>query len=144
MKIDRIEYHRTYNLGNYCSEKIALEASFDQDTETLSEVFIQLKSSCDTLHRQNNPQLYPIGLEKTPASFESKTGIPYIYNSSQEPMFSTPTEEKIPPEKQEQNIISEIQKSNNKEELEALQLISNHSVKTKGEYKKRKKQLNII
>lgn len=58
MKIINIKYGKTYSLGNFCSERIDLEASIDSGTEDVYECLEKLKDTCDTYHKCNNPQLY--------------------------------------------------------------------------------------
>lgn len=57
MKITNVKYGRTYSLGNFCSERIDLEASVDTDTEDIYECLEKLKDTCNTYHKANNPQL---------------------------------------------------------------------------------------
>ncbi len=57
MKITKVQYGKTYSLGNYCSERIDLEASIDED-ETVTGVIGVLKKMCDAEHKANNPHLY--------------------------------------------------------------------------------------
>lgn len=58
MKITTIKFGKTYSLGNFCSERIDLEASIDSGTEDVYECLEKLKDTCDTYHKANNPQLY--------------------------------------------------------------------------------------
>ena len=58
MKIEKVSYGKTYSLGNYCSERIDLEASIDEDKESCIEAVNQLRHYCDGIHKQNNPKLY--------------------------------------------------------------------------------------
>jgi hypothetical protein len=57
MKITKVQYGKTYSLGNYCSERIDLEATLDErDLEC--DVIGFLKDKCDEIHKKNNPHLY--------------------------------------------------------------------------------------
>ena len=58
MKITKVQYGKTYSLGNYCSERIDLEASVDEEEETVTGVIADLKKMCDAEHKANNPHLY--------------------------------------------------------------------------------------
>ena len=58
MKITKVNYGKTYSLGNYCSERIDLEASIDETQESVTDAVFQLREYCDQLHKKNNPQLY--------------------------------------------------------------------------------------
>lgn len=56
MKLTLVTYAKTFNLGNYCSEKIGLEASID-DSESPESALAILKEIVTKFHEQNNPQL---------------------------------------------------------------------------------------
>lgn len=58
MTITKVSYGKTYALGNYCSERIDLEASIDEDTESAADAIYQLRHYCDEIHKKNNPHLY--------------------------------------------------------------------------------------
>lgn len=57
MKITKMQYGKTYSLGNYCSERIDLEASVDE-SDILDDVAAILKMNCDEIHKAGNPHLY--------------------------------------------------------------------------------------
>lgn len=58
MIITKVQYGKTYSLGNYCSERIDLEASIDESSESVTDAVFQLREYCDQLHKTNNPHLY--------------------------------------------------------------------------------------
>ena len=57
MQIIKVSYGKTFSLGNYCSERIDLEATVDAG-DTVSGVIMNLKNICDHEHKINNPHLY--------------------------------------------------------------------------------------
>lgn len=57
MNITKVNYGKTFSLGNYCSERIDLEASIDEG-EDIELVFAQLKKQVSDIHKFNNPHLY--------------------------------------------------------------------------------------
>ena len=56
MKIDRINYQKTFNLGNYTSERIGVEAEVEQGQD-LMECYQILKDYVEKFHKDNNPQI---------------------------------------------------------------------------------------
>lgn len=50
MKIQTVEYTKTFNLGNYSNHKIGLIASLGED-ETAIEVFAELKKTVERSHQ---------------------------------------------------------------------------------------------
>ena len=54
MTIIKVSYGKTYNLGNYCSHRIDLEASIDEE-EDVQYVLSSLKQQCDLFHTTNVP-----------------------------------------------------------------------------------------
>ncbi len=144
MQITKVQYGKTYSLGNYCSERIDLEATIDN--ETTEEAIQALRNQCDTIHKKNNPHLYQEQQSqyvKTSPDFEAKTGIPFVYTNSPQTFESQPvTEEKISPEQEIANTIAEIEAAT-PETLHTFQLQAAKSNKTMGAYNRRKKQLNI-
>jgi hypothetical protein len=54
MTITKVSYGKTYNLGNYCSHRIDLEASIDEG-EDIQYVLSSLKQQCDLFHTTNVP-----------------------------------------------------------------------------------------
>jgi hypothetical protein len=62
MKIDRINYTHTYQIGLTQWQKIGLEASID-DTEDPKECLSKLEQEAHDFHRKSNPSLYKNGNE---------------------------------------------------------------------------------
>jgi len=57
MKITTVNYQKTFNLGNYCSEKIGMDIQLDEgDTPELALDIA--KTIVHGWHKQNNPGLY--------------------------------------------------------------------------------------
>jgi len=136
MQIIKVQFGKTYSLGNYCSERIDLEASIDETTETVADSIFQLRHYCDEIHKKNNPQLYQ---EQIPQEFITGS----IHNNG---MFSQPTEPqpiKLSPQDEENNLITSIESAKNEQELIQYKLLAGKSQKSIGAYNKRKKQLNI-
>ena len=131
MKITTIKYGKTYSLGNFCSERIDLEASIDADTEDVYECLEKLKDTCDTYHKSNNPKLYT----ETP-----------IHNNSQWEV-NTNTQEQPPstPKTQPHSTIEAINTCTNLKELQDFQLLvknmSNKYPEIKEAYQNKLKQL---
>jgi len=57
MKLDRINYQKTFNLGNYSSERIGVEIQVDE-TDDWEETFALAKRIVENTHKDNNPGLY--------------------------------------------------------------------------------------
>lgn len=51
MKIREVEYSRTFNLGQYESERISLKAELDE-TDDLKQTFIKVKAHVFQLHKE--------------------------------------------------------------------------------------------
>ncbi len=71
MKIDRILYTHTYQIGLSNWEKIGLEATID-DTDDPKKSLEILKEEVHNFHRISNPQLYKNGNEAIVDEFDSK------------------------------------------------------------------------
>ena len=81
MRVDRINYQKTFNLGNYTSERIGMEAEVAIDDD-IDECYKILKSAAEKFHKGNNPQpegnyqplerVYINGLAAEAQNFESK------------------------------------------------------------------------
>lgn len=56
MKLDRINYQKTFNLGNYTSERIGMEAQIDDGEDAQVKLKV-LKDLVEDAHRKMNPQL---------------------------------------------------------------------------------------
>src|SRR6478609_6468242 len=132
MIITKVQYGKTYNLGNYCSHRIDIEASIDE-TDNPQEVLSQLKVQCDLFHTTNIPT------SEIPQEFITGS----IHNNG---MFSQPTEPqqvKLSPQDEENNLITSIESAQNEKELIQYKLLAAKNQKSMGAYNKRKKQLNI-
>lgn len=132
MTITKVSYGKTYALGNYCSERIDLEASIDE-TDDVGVVVSILKMNCDEINKKNNPGLY---VERT--DYVPDTHVGHIPQSP-EPQ---PLEEKISPEQEIENTLKEIENAT-AETLHTFQLQAAKNQSTMGAYNRRKKQLNI-
>ncbi len=53
MKPDRINYQKTFNLGNYCSERIGMEAQLDEG-DNAEECLLELKKKVEMMHKVTN------------------------------------------------------------------------------------------
>ena len=134
MKIDRVIFQKTYNLGNYNSEKIGMEASIGEN-ESPEEAIKILKELCDTIHRNNNPQLY-----KEQQEYE----IPFM---NKEEVFGqlenlTLTPNTLPKKlSQEELISSEILKCTTLKQLNEWEILSRKFEDTKKLFIEKKQQL---
>lgn len=97
MTITSINYKRTYNLGNYSSESIGLDADLELG-ENPETAMASLKKQVEELHRQNNPQLW----ENTPIPTKFPEG--YVYDKSKESFTLTKAEEQSEPKSLAQQI----------------------------------------
>lgn len=53
MQVKRISYGRTYNLGNYQSERIDIEAAVDKDEQAVVDIlYIKLRNLVETAHKR--------------------------------------------------------------------------------------------
>lgn len=55
MKPDRINYQKTFNLGNYTSERIGMEAQIDDGEDPQTKLLV-LKNLVEDFHENNNPK----------------------------------------------------------------------------------------
>jgi hypothetical protein len=133
MQITKVQYGKTYSLGNYCSERIDLEASIDETHESVTDAVFQLREYCDQLHKKNNPHLYQ---EQTPEQREVIHAPPY--NTYPPEGISEPPE-KIPQEQKIQNLISQ---ATSLPELKQWELLSKSNEKLKEAYEKRLLELS--
>ncbi len=143
MKITTIQYHKVYNLGNYCSEKIGLEASIDETEQSLHDAAKELKEYCDEIHKQNNPHLFQetqvMDYSNPPSTFTNNTGTDTLS------MKYAPIEEpKISPEQEIEEVLAGIEAATNETELTQWVFPASKNIKTAGAYSRRKKQLGII
>lgn len=133
MKIDRISYQKTYPTGQYANEKIGMEASIDEsEQDHLPMIAELLKGKCDAIHKANNPHIYQ----------EQYSTQPLVVNQPEHIKITSPPEEKISPEQEIANTISEIENATS-ETLHTFQLQAAKNQRTMDAYNKKKKQLNI-
>jgi len=57
MKIDKISYQKTFNLGNYSSERIGVDILLNEG-EDAKEALATAKQLVTEYHKENNPQIY--------------------------------------------------------------------------------------
>lgn len=123
MNITKVSYGKTYSLGNYCSERIDLEASIDETNESVTDAVFQLREYCDQLHKKNNPHLYQ----------EQETTVPKLDGWNELNLKGTwemlPTPSDTPtqtPKKlsQQELITQEISKASNPKQLSEWYLLS--------------------
>lgn len=57
MRVDRINYQKTFNLGNYTSERIGMEAELEAGDDAEFQL-ANLKKAVEDLHKSSNPGLY--------------------------------------------------------------------------------------
>jgi len=55
MKLTKVSYGKTFNIGNYQSERVEMEVEIEE-TDALCEVFAALKASVHSLARQPLPR----------------------------------------------------------------------------------------
>lgn len=119
MGIEKISYGKTYNLGNYCSHRIDLEASVD-DGEDIQSALSSLKQQCDLFHTSNVPT--------------SEIPIPEYYNvtAPRQEFFMETIHEKQPQSTdnkltQEEKIHNLITQAGSLPELEQWRLLSSNT-----------------
>lgn len=122
MKITIVKFGKTYSLGNYCSERIDLEASIDETHESVTDAVFQLREYCDQLHKKNNPHLYQEqGTVVVSSQWEEK------YHTQEQPTVTTYSTQPIENQlTQEQKIHNLITQSTSIPELEQYKLLSNN------------------
>jgi len=78
LKIDRVNYTHTYQIGLSQWQKVGMEASID-DTEDPKECLAKLEQEAHNFHRQSNPQLYKNGNEALVGNFAENNGYSSIF-----------------------------------------------------------------
>lgn len=68
MRVDRINYQKTFNLGNYTSERVGLEAELESGDDA-QLCILELKKQVELIAKVNNPNIgepvtYSDGLTK--------------------------------------------------------------------------------
>ena len=131
MKITKVQYGKTYSLGNYCSERIDLEASIDESEQDHIPMIVEiLKGKCDSIHKANNPGLY---IERTTYVPDTNVG-----NIPQQPEPQPPKKTTI------ETYIIEIQSVNDPEKLKKeWALLAKSNPKLKDAYELQLKKLTV-
>src|ERR1700753_3403698 len=57
MKINKVNYQKSFNIGPFLQEKIGFEADVEPGDSTV-DILNNLKSKADEWHRNSNPHLY--------------------------------------------------------------------------------------
>jgi len=142
MKITTITYHKTYNLGNYCSEKIGLEATIDETEQSIHDAAKELKEYCDEIHKQNNPHLYQEQATIIPEYIKgSITGLDKQGNAIHTD-YSTPPEEKISIEQGRINTINSIKACQSIEELKTWKMLTSLNPEINESYQEKLAELS--
>lgn len=122
MKIITVSYNKTYPTGAYANEKIGMEATIDELTESAADAIYQLRHYCDEIHKKNNPHLYQEqGTVVVSSQWEEK------YHTQEQPTVTTYSTQPIENQlTQEQKIHNLITQSTSIPELEQYKLLSNN------------------
>ena len=80
MHIDRISYQKTYNLGNYSSERIGVEIELNAGEDAKNALDVA-KSLVEEYHKES-AALYPM-------PFQEEIEIPIISNATREALYET-------------------------------------------------------
>ena len=123
MKIDKVSYQKTFNLGNYSSERIGVDILLNEG-EDAKEALATAKQLVTEYHKENNPQIYE----------EQEEGIligePFR-NSTQ--IVQQPAAP-IPKLSQEETIIRDIHTCTELKTLQAYKLIAKNNPKIQEHY----------
>lgn len=65
MPITTVNYQKTYNLGNYSSEKIGIEISLNEGQDP-KEALHEAKKLADEFHTNTNKEIYPKNADSVP------------------------------------------------------------------------------
>lgn len=118
MNIKNISYTKTYNLGNYSSEKIGVEISINEG-ENAIEALRTAKELCDTYHKETTANL---PMESTVVS------IPI------EEIMEIQAPKKSSKERQEQTLIDSINSCTELKVLESYRLIAKSKPELQSAY----------
>ena len=99
MRVDRINYQKTFNLGNYTSERIGMEAELEGGESAQDQLLI-LKAAVEKLHKDSNPQL-DFGLTDASSMTWEDTGIKNSLTMSKDRVVSFTQIPTIDPRAQE-------------------------------------------
>ena len=124
MHISTISYQKTYNLGNYSSEKIGVEISINAGEDSM-EALRTAKQLCDEYHKETTTSLPP---ENTITNVEE------ILPEIQQPKLSAK-------QRQEQTLIDSINSCTDVKVLESYRLIAKSKPKLQTSYDNKLKQL---
>lgn len=86
MKITTVSYTKTFNLGNYCSEKVGVEVEINEG-DNVEHGLDAAKKLVEDFHRKNNPQLYENIIQEVPIMQELKSRL--NIGAQQEEQFVT-------------------------------------------------------
>ena len=70
MRIDRINYQKTFNLGNYCSEKVGVE--MEVEPGEANKALDEAKKFVEDWHKSNNPQLYDGSMPELQSAYDQQ------------------------------------------------------------------------
>jgi hypothetical protein len=114
MKITTVSYTKTFNLGNYCSERIGAEIEISEG-DNVEHGLDEAKKIVEEFHRKNNP----------------------ISTSKENPIEIVKIDEAV----EEQQILGWIEKCTNKERLLTYKYIARKYESTKLAYLTKEKEL---
>lgn len=127
MTITSISYQKTYNLGNYSSERIGVEVSINEG-ENAMEALDTAKNLCQEFHEKNNPE--------PPQS--TVVSIPLEEIAS---IQAPKPDKKTAKEQQEQRLIDDINSCQEIKVLESYRLIAKTNENLQTAYDNKLKQL---
>ena len=121
MYIDKVSYQKTFNLGNYSSERIGVDILLNEG-EDAKEALATAKQLVTEYHKENNPQIY-IDEEvwKSATSEPLPNNIPIV----QQPVAKL---------SQEETIIRDIHTCTELKTLQAYKLIAKNNPKIQEHY----------
>lgn len=130
MTITTVSYQKTYNLGNYSSERIGVEVSINEG-ENAMEALDTAKKLCQEFHDKNNPEPFV-------------SGETIIQPASTEPIPEIKVDKRTAKEIQEQKLISDINSCTEIKVLESYRLIAKSNEKLQTAYDLKMEQLSQL
>ena len=130
MTITTVSYQKTYNLGNYSSERIGVEVSINEG-ENAMEALDTAKKLCQEFHEKNNPEPFV-------------SGETIIQPASTEPIPEIKVDKRTAKERQIQNYINLINASTEIEKpmgIKGYEAIAQSNPQLKEAYDNKLKQL---
>ena len=121
MHIDRISYQKTYNLGNYSSERIGVEIELNAGEDAKNALDVA-KSLVEEYHKES-AALYPM-------PFQEEIEIPIISNATREVLYETTVVH-------DQTLEEQIASCTDIKVLESYKFIAKKDEKLQLEYDKR-------